>query len=347
MSDVGLAQLRVLEDAGADPGAGGDRARRFVSRTPRTGGRSSSGAPRSSSTSWACPFTPQERMAEPRSIPLLLDVAGRRVRRPGAAVAGRLPQPAASPLRGNGYTYLQEAFLPRLREAGVSQAEIDQMTIRRESVSDAGCPGRESRADPGSDRGRRRPGERGPGGGAAPDEPVAAGRRASRTRIRGSASSITTSSVPTASRGSTASCGSGTRPSASSRSTTVTGSCSSGSGATPWTGTPGRSPRAGSRSARRSSTAPSASSPRRPASGPPIGARCCRFALSNSVTDEEGAIFVAAGLEAGEASPEPTEDLALRWVGLAEAVAMIDRGEITDAMSQLGILRVALERARD
>jgi phosphotriesterase-related protein len=30
---------------------------------------------------------------------------------------------------GNGYTYLARSFLPRLREAGVSEAEIDAMTV--------------------------------------------------------------------------------------------------------------------------------------------------------------------------------------------------------------------------
>ena len=30
---------------------------------------------------------------------------------------------------GNGYTYLQTTYLPRLLEAGVSQAEIDRITI--------------------------------------------------------------------------------------------------------------------------------------------------------------------------------------------------------------------------
>jgi 8-oxo-dGTP pyrophosphatase MutT (NUDIX family) len=73
--------------------------------------------------------------------------------------------------------------------------------------------------------------------------------------------------------------------------------------------------------------------------------RIARFALSNSVTDEEGALFAAEGLVAGDAAPEATEELATRWVALDEAVAMIDRGEITDAMSQVALLRVALERA--
>jgi 8-oxo-dGTP pyrophosphatase MutT (NUDIX family) len=70
-----------------------------------------------------------------------------------------------------------------------------------------------------------------------------------------------------------------------------------------------------------------------------------RLHTSDSVTDEAGVVYVATGLEAGEASPEGTEDIELRWVSLAEALAMIDRGEITDAMSQVGLLRVALERS--
>lgn len=69
-----------------------------------------------------------------------------------------------------------------------------------------------------------------------------------------------------------------------------------------------------------------------------------RLATSNSVTDEEGALFVATGLAAGPPDPEGTEELETRWVPLADAVAMIDRGEITDAMTQVGLLRVALER---
>ena len=70
-----------------------------------------------------------------------------------------------------------------------------------------------------------------------------------------------------------------------------------------------------------------------------------RFALSNSVTDEIGAIFLATGLTPGEATPEPSEELAVRWVALDEALAMIDSGELTDLMSVAGLLRVALERS--
>jgi 8-oxo-dGTP pyrophosphatase MutT (NUDIX family) len=69
-----------------------------------------------------------------------------------------------------------------------------------------------------------------------------------------------------------------------------------------------------------------------------------RLHLSNSVTDESGTLYVAEGLVPGEARPEGTEELATRWVTLAEALELIDDGTITDAMTQIGILRHALER---
>jgi 8-oxo-dGTP pyrophosphatase MutT (NUDIX family) len=69
------------------------------------------------------------------------------------------------------------------------------------------------------------------------------------------------------------------------------------------------------------------------------------FELSNSVTDEVGQLFLARDLTAGTAMPEGTEDLRLQWVPFTEAMAMIDRGEIPDAMSQLALERVARLRA--
>ena len=71
----------------------------------------------------------------------------------------------------------------------------------------------------------------------------------------------------------------------------------------------------------------------------------CRAELSNSVTDEITILFVAAGLEAGPASPEGTEHLQLRWVPFEETLAMIGRGEIADAMTILALQALALERA--
>lgn len=69
-----------------------------------------------------------------------------------------------------------------------------------------------------------------------------------------------------------------------------------------------------------------------------------RLTTSNSVTDEVGVVYLARGLTPGVAEPDGTEELATRWVTIAEAVAMIDRGDLLDAMSQVAILRLALER---
>lgn len=66
--------------------------------------------------------------------------------------------------------------------------------------------------------------------------------------------------------------------------------------------------------------------------------------LSNSVSDERASIFVARGLTLGNAEPEETEQIAVRRVPLAEALAMVDRGEIRDAMSVAGLLRLARSR---
>ena len=70
-----------------------------------------------------------------------------------------------------------------------------------------------------------------------------------------------------------------------------------------------------------------------------------RLDLSDSITDEVAVLFVASGLQHGEATPEPTESIAMRWVPFDEAVSMVRDGEITDAMSVAAILRVALDRA--
>jgi 8-oxo-dGTP pyrophosphatase MutT (NUDIX family) len=69
-----------------------------------------------------------------------------------------------------------------------------------------------------------------------------------------------------------------------------------------------------------------------------------RFTLSNSVTDEEGVIYVATGLTPGAPDPDATEELMLRWVPFGEALAMIDGGSIHDAMSQAALLAVARRR---
>ena len=68
-----------------------------------------------------------------------------------------------------------------------------------------------------------------------------------------------------------------------------------------------------------------------------------RLHLSNSVSDELAIIYLAWGLEAGEATPEEDEELAVRRVPFAELLARVVSGEITDAMTVAAALRVAHE----
>lgn len=69
------------------------------------------------------------------------------------------------------------------------------------------------------------------------------------------------------------------------------------------------------------------------------------LALSNSVSDERATVFVATGLSQAEACPEETERLQVRRLPLAEAVAMVRRGEITDSISVIALLALAAEIA--
>lgn len=71
-----------------------------------------------------------------------------------------------------------------------------------------------------------------------------------------------------------------------------------------------------------------------------------RLHTSNSITDEHGLVFVAQGLSHGTASPDETEQLAVRTMPLDDAVQWVVNGAITDAISAAGILRLALERDR-
>lgn len=66
-----------------------------------------------------------------------------------------------------------------------------------------------------------------------------------------------------------------------------------------------------------------------------------RIHTSNSVTDEEGFIFLAQELEEGETAFDETEDLAVKKITLKEAVHMVMGGNITDAISVAGLLKVA------
>ena len=69
-----------------------------------------------------------------------------------------------------------------------------------------------------------------------------------------------------------------------------------------------------------------------------------RVHLSNSISDEAGVLYLATHLTHGDAAPEPTESLEVRWLPFDEALAMTLDGRITDALSIIGLQRVALAR---
>jgi phosphotriesterase-related protein len=128
LSDVGLAQLRVLEDEGLDPG-------RVV-----VGHADSYPDPayhraiieRGANLEFdflGMRFTPVERHGEPRLIELLLELL-----EAGHAAHILLSQDVChdsqlTAYEGNGYAYLATTFLPRLRAAGVDEGTIMQMTV--------------------------------------------------------------------------------------------------------------------------------------------------------------------------------------------------------------------------
>lgn len=66
--------------------------------------------------------------------------------------------------------------------------------------------------------------------------------------------------------------------------------------------------------------------------------------LSNSVSDELGIVFLATDLEQGQAQPEQTENLSLQWMTLEQALAAVEKGEITDSMSVAAIYKMQVLR---
>jgi 8-oxo-dGTP pyrophosphatase MutT (NUDIX family) len=67
-----------------------------------------------------------------------------------------------------------------------------------------------------------------------------------------------------------------------------------------------------------------------------------RLHTSNSVTDEEGFIFLAEDVVMGQSEPEETEaDLKVWKLPLRDALQMVLDGQITDALSVMGLLMTA------
>lgn len=65
-----------------------------------------------------------------------------------------------------------------------------------------------------------------------------------------------------------------------------------------------------------------------------------RLHTSNSVTDELGIVYLARDLTQGDPAFDEGEVLEIRRVPLDEAVDMVLKGEITDAISAAGLLMV-------
>jgi ADP-ribose pyrophosphatase len=59
-------------------------------------------------------------------------------------------------------------------------------------------------------------------------------------------------------------------------------------------------------------------------------------------------LFLARDLTPGTATPEDDESITVEWLPLAQALDAIERGEIVDGKSMVGLLRVwrRLERER-
>ena len=66
-----------------------------------------------------------------------------------------------------------------------------------------------------------------------------------------------------------------------------------------------------------------------------------RIHTSNSVTDEEGFVYLAQELTQLETEHEETEVLKIKKIPFVEVVQMVMEGKITDGISIAGILKVA------
>jgi 8-oxo-dGTP pyrophosphatase MutT (NUDIX family) len=69
--------------------------------------------------------------------------------------------------------------------------------------------------------------------------------------------------------------------------------------------------------------------------------KIARIHTSNSVTDEEGFVFLAQELSQTDSSPEETEKLEIVRIPLSQALQMVMDDKITDAISMIGIMKVA------
>lgn len=68
----------------------------------------------------------------------------------------------------------------------------------------------------------------------------------------------------------------------------------------------------------------------------------CNMHTSNSVTDEYCYIYLAQNLSQDTAEPEETEDLQIKKLPFKTAYEMVMKGEITDSLSMVAILKAKI-----
>ncbi len=128
MSPIGLRQLDLLIEAGADPSRvvlGHQDSYPILSHWLEVVARGAS----LECDFLGMAFTPMERKGEPRVIDLICEMLSR-----GHGDRILLSQDVCDNSQlvfygGNGYAYIAEQFLPRLRERGVSEDEIRMLTV--------------------------------------------------------------------------------------------------------------------------------------------------------------------------------------------------------------------------
>lgn len=70
------------------------------------------------------------------------------------------------------------------------------------------------------------------------------------------------------------------------------------------------------------------------------------FLTSKSIMDESATVYVAEGLRPVDHRPDPTEFIEVQAFPFAEALRMVETGEIKDAMTIIAILHTARRRQR-
>ena len=73
-------------------------------------------------------------------------------------------------------------------------------------------------------------------------------------------------------------------------------------------------------------------------------AKLCAFHSSKSVVDETAHLYTAEGLRSVPRAVDETEFIEVRAFPFAEALAMVERSEIMDAMTVVAILHIARRR---